>query len=259
MMKLVLLASSFVLLAQMSQGRVTGGRPQYDTFADAYSSMGDIDWGKRSGYDNWINPAYGYASMADTDWGWKKRADESSEEEEDSEPAEDDGELDKRSSKVLHSYYTPYKYRQPYALASSSYMPHKSQAEPQSSINAAAAADSGVNQISRDIRSRNGNKLYNYASMADMDWGWKRKRSDIDLFKRNLASLARGNELPSRFRYRRVDHSNDVDPMAYWAHQYNLVNQNNDNNDADIQIQTRSGIGSLARNGGIRAASHGRS
>ena len=35
---------------------MTGGRPRYDSFADGYSSMGDIDWKKRGGYDNWINP-----------------------------------------------------------------------------------------------------------------------------------------------------------------------------------------------------------
>ena len=43
--------------------------------ANAYASMGDIDWAKRSAYDNWISPKYTFSSMADYDWGWKKRGD----------------------------------------------------------------------------------------------------------------------------------------------------------------------------------------
>jgi hypothetical protein len=65
--------------------------------------------------------AYGYSSMADTDWGWKKRSDD---EEEDDAVNADDADVDKRS-KIHNSYYTPYKYRQPYSLAYAAYMPYK--------------------------------------------------------------------------------------------------------------------------------------
>ena len=59
--------------------------------------------------------------MADTDWGWKKRSDDEADDVSDV----DDNDIDKRSNKVHHSYYTPYRYRQPYSLASASYMPYK--------------------------------------------------------------------------------------------------------------------------------------
>ena len=61
--------------------------------------------------------------MADTEWGWKKRSDDGSEYE-DLSLGDEDTDVDKRS-KSHNSYYTPYKYRQPYSLASTSYMPHK--------------------------------------------------------------------------------------------------------------------------------------
>ena len=60
--------------------------------------------------------------MADTDWGWRKRSDD--EDEGLTIPADEDTDVDKRS-KVHNSYYTPYRYRQPYSLASTSYMPYK--------------------------------------------------------------------------------------------------------------------------------------
>ena len=61
--------------------------------------------------------------MADTDWGWKKRSDDEADDVSDVD--DDDNDIDKRSNKVHHSYYTPYRYRQPYSLASASYMPYK--------------------------------------------------------------------------------------------------------------------------------------
>jgi len=60
--------------------------------------------------------------MADTDWGWKKRSEDDVD---DLSGVDDDADVDKRSNKMHNSYYTPYRYRQPYSLASTSYMPYK--------------------------------------------------------------------------------------------------------------------------------------
>lgn len=222
-MKLFLALSSLLLLCNLIQAR-TFPRHRYDSFADGYSSMGDIDWKKRAGYDNWINPAYGYSSMADTDWGWKKRSMDD-DGDDDANAVDDETDVDKRS-KYSNNYYIPYKYRQPHSLASTSF---RGYAEPQSSIAAAAAA--AEHAISQ--RSRGGDRQS----------------------KRNLASLARGNELPYRFRARRISPSqaDEVDPFTYLAHQYELINEQQGIDD-EIQRQTRSGVGALARNGGVRPA-----
>jgi hypothetical protein len=245
-MKLFLALSSLLLLCNLIQAR-TFNRARYDSFADGYSSMGDLDWTKRAGRDNGISPAYGYSSMADTDWGWKKRSMED-DSDDDVIAVDDETDVDKRS-KYSNNYYLPYKYRQPHSLASTSY---RGYAEPQSSIAAAAAA--AEHAISQ--RSRGGDRQYGYVSMADLDWGWKKKRADsADLSKRNLASLARGNELPYRFRSRRISPSqaDEVDPFTYLAHQYELINEQQAIDD-ELQRQTRSGVGALARNGGVRPA-----
>jgi len=141
--------------------------------ADAFSSMGDVDWGKRSVgpahqfgsgnkdkrssglYRNWLSrqnsPAYAYHSMADTDWGWKKRGVMSD---------EDDHEV---PSSLYHNYLMKkargYKHRPNYGYSTRNYKylvsPH-----------------AGASR-SRSIRQP---RTYNYHSMADMDWGWKRKK-----------------------------------------------------------------------------------
>merc|ERR1711997_427941 len=53
---------------------------------DSYATMGDIDWSKRryagGGSVSLMSPAWSFSSMADADWGWKKRNDQSLEDEE---------------------------------------------------------------------------------------------------------------------------------------------------------------------------------
>jgi len=148
--------------------------------ADAFSSMGDVDWSKRSVgpahqfgsdsrgkrasglYRNWLSrqssPAYAYHSMADTDWGWKKRGIMSD---------EDDHEV---PSSLYHNYLMKkargYKHRPNYGYSTRNYKylvsPHTGASRP------------------RSIRQP---RTYNYHSMADMDWGWKRKkRTENDAF-----------------------------------------------------------------------------
>merc|ERR1711936_584123 len=134
--------------------------------------------------------------MADADWGWKKRKDESLEDEEDEDssiPLEDEiaTSLDLKRSPYI---YKSYKYKQPYMLArrpSRTSYPYRAYARYGQSI------------------PRPEGRQYSYASMADMDWGWK-KRSQLPalmgtnndeagevlanaLDKRNLASLAKSN------------------------------------------------------------------
>jgi len=151
--------------------------------ADAFSSMGDVDWSKRSVgpahqfgsdskdkragglYRSWLSrqnsPAYAYHSMADTDWGWKKRGELTS---------EDDHE---GPTSLYHNYLMKkgrgYKHRPNYGYSTRNYRylisPH-----------------TGASR-SRSIRQP---RNYNYHSMADMDWGWKRKkRTGNDAFEDN--------------------------------------------------------------------------
>ena len=66
-----------------------------------------------------------------------------------------------------------------------------------------------------------GERQYNFG-MADMDWGWKKKRSeanvdpavdvddDVVVDKKNLASLARSNLLPTGHRIYRRFYSKNV-------------------------------------------------
>lgn len=148
--------------------------------ADAFSSMGDVDWSKRSVgaahqfgmkdkrssglYRSWLSrqnsPAYAYHSMADSDWGWKKRGAISTE--------EDDHD---RPTSLYHNYLMKkargYKHRPNYGYSTRNYRylisPHTGASRP------------------RSIRQP---RNYNYHSMADMDWGWKRKkRTGNDVFE----------------------------------------------------------------------------
>jgi hypothetical protein len=151
---------------------------RWDT--SAYTSMGDVDWTKRNGvgsarqfgdddgslkdkrarglYRTWLSkvnkPAYQYHSMADTDWGWKKRA---------ALTDEDDHE---QPSGMYHNYLMKkargYKHRPYYGYNTRNYVSSRYRTSPYTSA----------------VRSRNIKRprQYNYHSMADMDWGWKRKK-----------------------------------------------------------------------------------
>jgi len=169
-----------------SMGDVDWSKRSYGGYyggADAFSSMGDVDWSKRSVgpahqfgsdskdkragglYRSWLSrqnsPAYAYHSMADTDWGWKKRGELTS---------KDDHE---GPTSLYHNYLMKkgrgYKHRPNYGYSTRNYRylisPH-----------------TGASR-SRSIRQP---RNYNYHSMADMDWGWKRKkRTGNDAFEDN--------------------------------------------------------------------------
>jgi len=206
--------------------------------ADAYSSMGDIDWAKRSYPRIFDSPALRFASMADAEWGWKKRAVNSNFDDEDMDQDQDLAPL------ALKRGYKSYKYRQPYMIARPShdiYNPYQAYAK--------------YGAISRPQTRKLGPRQYNYASMADMDWGWK-KRSQLPALleideddlsepeKRNLASLARFNALPHK--------RSDEDDGAFVE---------NDSEEIDLEKRylgslnkaTRSNLASMARNGSLRS------
>ena len=136
--------------------------------------MSDIDWGKRSGYDNWISPAYGYHSMADSDWGWKKRgapAAPAAAAEGEDESSEDDGAAavaarGPSTASLLSRYYKQQASRYPSYL----YRPYVS-------------ASRRSPRVSRD-------RQYGFHSMADSDWGWKKRSApSVGVNKRHIGSL----------------------------------------------------------------------
>merc|ERR1712223_2294058 len=152
---------------------------------DAYATMGDIDWSKRS--------------LEDV------------EDEDSSMPLEDEisTSLDLKRSPYI---YKSYKYRRPYVLArrpSRTLYPYRAYARYGQAI------------------PRPEGRQYSYASMADMDWGWK-KRSQLPalmgtsndeaddevlanaLDKRNLASLAKSNNFHAYKRAIDADSEADI-------------------------------------------------
>lgn len=172
-----------------SMGDVGWDKRSYPGYggAEAFSGMGDVDWGKRNGvaaarsfglddhnkdkrgmgglYRSFLSrgnrPVYQqYHSMADTDWGWRKRAALSN---------EDDHE---RPNGLYHNYLMKkargYKHRPYYG-----YSPRNRN---YSYLRSPYTSASRSRSIKRP-------QNHNYASMADMDWGWKRKkRTGMDLF-----------------------------------------------------------------------------
>jgi len=166
-----------------------------------------------------MEPRYGYAAMADADWGWKKRSDENVEESPEVEPL---GLSSKRG------FSRSYKYRQPYMRArpradriqrysgkrggpNTFYQPHQAYAR--------------YEPIARPQTRKLGDRQYAFYSMADADWGWKKRselpaRLNLDdeseeasmddemekrniaslLDKRNIASLAGSNMFPAKNR-----------------------------------------------------------
>lgn len=208
--------------------------------ADSYSSMGDVDWGKRSynPYSYFSRPsssysADSYSSMGDVNWA-KRSYDE---------PliqalSEAD---DKRSPSI---YQRSYKYRQPYMKANPSkdaaYLPYAF-ARPQT-------------------RNSLGERQYSFG-MADMDWGWKKRSQwpayvdieDLDipdedlidnpkLEKKNLAALAQTNMFPKNHKLY-GKRSEDYEPDEGI--------EENKRNIASIVRAGRS-VQSLVRDGGIR-------
>lgn len=199
--------------------------------ANAFSSMGDVDWGKRSGvgaarnfgvddndhntekrarglYHSWLSrgnrPAYQYHSMADTDWGWRKRGAVSDEDDHERPNGLYHNYLRKKARGYKHRpYYGRYKSRN-YNYLRSPYT-------------------SGVR--SRSIKRP---QNYNYRSMADMDWGWKRKkRTGIDLFD-NSAESSEDEDISDEDMARLMD----------------LIYQNNEENE-DV---SKRNIGSVLKN-----------
>jgi len=185
---------------------------------DSYATMGDIDWSKRSLED---------------------------EEEEESVPLEDEISSNLNLKRNPIAVYKSQLYKRPYALprrpsrtaySRTAYAPYRAYAR--------------YGAIPRPE-----GRQYSYASMADMDWGWK-KRSQLPALmgtnesaddepltedKRNLASLAKNNFFPREYK-RSVD--------------------DEDANDSDIEEEKRhlgsfvrgqrAGLSSLARNGALR-------
>ena len=122
--------------------------------------------------------AWKYASMADADWGWKKRAARPA-----SAPDADLYSLYKKNGvtsdfwkRYGQSFYQPYQpvsysgYQDPYSSSYGSSSYSQPRASPLTSASSAGGGGGGQ-------RSANGDRQYSYHSMADMDWGWKRKRS----------------------------------------------------------------------------------
>jgi len=216
-----------------SMGDVDWSKRSYPGYAgaDSYSAMGDVDWGKRGVgaarsfainednghnkdkrarglYRSWLSrgnaPAYQYHSMADTDWGWKKRGVMSN---------EDDHEL---PNGLYHNYLMKkarggYKHRPYYGYSTRNYR----------YITSPYVSASRSRSVKRPRNS-------NFHSMADMDWGWKRKkRTGMDLLD-NSAESSDDGEFSDE----------DLDELM------DLISQNND---ATEDVSKRN-IGSFLKN-----------
>jgi len=190
----------------------------WDYSADAFTSMGDVDWGKRnlgstlgkrnvgsalrslrayrSPYKRYESPAWAYSSMADTDWGWKKRSED---------PAAELYDI-YRNNKLTSDYWKRYgqSYYQPYS-SYNSYQPYQSlyQIPAETSQEDTAPRTASLKGPVSKNSNVNKDRQYAFHSMADMDWGWKRKRSMqpplVDyqdepeiLEKKNLGSFKQG-------------------------------------------------------------------
>jgi len=227
---------------------------------DSYATMGDIDWSKRRDYFDEIG------GMGDADWGWgwgqKKRSGYRSledEEEEESVPLEDEISSNLNLKRNPIAVYKSQLYKRPYALprrpsrtaySRTAYAPDKRSSRRYRPRYQPYRAYARYGAIPRPE-----GRQYSYASMADMDWGWK-KRSQLPALmgtnesaddepltedKRNLASLAKNNFFPREYK-RSVD--------------------DEDANDSDIEEEKRhlgsfvrgqrAGLSSLARNGALR-------
>lgn len=216
-----------------SMGDVDWSKRSYPGYGGEhrFSSMGDVDWSKRSVgaarnfgidddnghntdkrarglYRSWLSrgnsPAYQYHSMADTDWGWRKRGVISN---------EDDHEV---PNGLYHNYLMKkarggYKHRPYYGYSTRNYR----------YITNPYVSASRSRSVKRPQTS-------NYHSMADMDWGWKKKkRSGKDLFDNSAVSSDDGEFSDE-----------DLDDLM------DLIYQNNDATDG----VSKRNIGSVLKN-----------
>jgi len=141
-----------------------------------------------------ISNADSFASMGDV--GWAKRSFED-------EPAPASS-MEALVANPKRTYFKSYKYRQPYMLPYDT--PYQAYARFGSTI-------------ARPQTRKLSDKAYSYASMADMDWGWKKRSQlpalldldDIDKLdedsmtseeKRNIAALAKSNLYPKQMSLR---------------------------------------------------------
>jgi len=183
-----------------------------------------------------------YAAMGDIDWS-KRSLEDEEDEDTASTPLEDEIAT---SLDLKRSPYGSYKYRQPYTLARRparpALYPYRAYARYGQSI------------------PRPEGRRYSYASMADQDWGWKKRsqlpalmgasNDDADddevlanaLDKRNLAALAKNNFFPKHEYKRALDaDSNDEDTI-----------EEEKRHVSSLHRPGRSGLSSLARNGALR-------
>jgi len=191
------------------------------------------------------------------DIDWSKRSLEDVEDEDSSMPLEDEisTSLDLKRSPYI---YKSYKYRQPYMLAR----------RPSRTSYTEKRRSQRYKQFYQPYRAyarygqaipRPEGRQYSYASMADMDWGWK-KRSQLPALmgasnddaddevlanasdKRNLASLAKNNFFPKHEYKRALDaDSDEVDNIEEEKRHVSSLHRSG-----------RSGLSSLARNGALR-------
>jgi hypothetical protein len=201
--------------------------------ADAYSSMGDIDWKKRS-FDTGEEDPFGNAMFL--------------------------------QPKRTYTYQS-YKYRQPYM---------KPKTVHRRSYPEYPQAYARYGAISRPQTRVDGERQTAYTSMADMDWGW-RKRSQLPTWldyaedleqeepaaiddeemeqkvKKNVAALAKSNLYPKNHKLypgKRFDNEFEAEDDHGQDFMYDLDKRNI----GSIVRSQRSGMSPFARNGELRAS-----
>jgi len=211
--------------------------------ADAFSSMGDVDWSKRSVgsaqqfgmkdkrasglYRSWlsrqnspgIGQTYAYHSMADSDWGWKKRGAISADEDDHEGP-----------NSLYHNYLMKkgrgYKHRPNYGYTTRNYRylisPHIGASRP------------------RSIRQP---RNYNYHSMADMDWGWKRKKRTGKDILDNTEDASDEETITEEELNRLIDFHTEEELNKL----IDILSQRNGANEDDVEVSKRY-VGSVLRN-----------
>jgi len=209
---------------------------RWDT--SAYTSMGDVDWTKRNGvgsarqfgdddgslkdkragglYRTWLSkvnkPAYQYHSMADTDWGWKKRA---------ALTDEDDHE---QPSGMYHNYLMKkargYKHRPYYGYNTRNYVSSRYRTSPYTSAvrsrNIKRPRQYNYHSIMRDTPAIGpiGTVTKPNFGMADMDWGWKRKKrtgQDLEQSDNEIISEEELEDLLGLLYQNRVENEDALD------------------------------------------------
>jgi len=200
-------------------------------------------------------------SMGDIDWSKRSLEDE---DEDESNPLEDEIATSLELKRSPYTYKS-YKYRQPYmlprrpsrtAISRTAYAPYRAYAR--------------YGAIPRPQ-----GRQYAYASMADADWGWK-KRSQLPalmgtntedaeeevlanaLDKRNLASLAKNNFFPREYKRSQDTDSDDSDVLEEEKRHVSSLNRSGrsafEEEKRHVSSLNRSGrsASSLARSGELR-------